>query len=133
MGKYVIYTALLLASFSSLNVRAQEKENEENKSVKTGWNFGLLPAVSYNSDLGFQYGGLINFFDYGDGSRYPNYNQSIYFEASRYTKGSGLLRFFYDSDQLIKNIRTTLDMSYMPEQAIDFLGFNGYDAVYNSD
>lgn len=133
MGKLVIFTTLILVAFCSLAARAQEAVNEEKTSVKTGWNFGLLPAVSYNSDLGFQYGGLINFFDYGDGSRYPNYNQSVYFEASRYTKGSGLLRFFYDSDQLIKNIRTTLDMSYMPEQAIDFLGFNGYDAVYNSD
>lgn len=133
MGKIVSMLPLFIACLISQNLWAQDTTDKPNKSIKTGWNLGLLPAVSYNSDLGFQYGGLVNFFDYGDGSRYPNYNQSVYFEASRYTKGSGLLRFFYDSDQLIRNVRTTLDMSYMPEQAIDFLGFNGYDAVYNSD
>ena len=101
--------------------------------TKKGWNFGVLPAVSFNSDLGFQYGGLVNFFHYGDGYRYPSYDHSFYLEISRYTKGSGLFRFAYDSDQLLRNMRLSFDASYMPEQAIDFFGFNGYDAVYQSN
>lgn len=99
--------------------------------IKKGWNFGALPAVSYNTDLGFQYGALVNLFNYGDGSRYPVYDHSLYLEASRYTKGSGLLRFSYDSDRLLNDIKTTFDLSYLPEQAVSFFGFNGYDAVYN--
>jgi hypothetical protein len=99
--------------------------------VKKGWNFGALPAVSYNTDLGFQYGALVNLFHYGDGSRYPVYDHSLYLEASRYTKGSGLLRFSYDSDRLFHGIKTTFDLSYLPEQAVSFFGFNGYDAVFN--
>jgi hypothetical protein len=63
---------------------------DDSPGTKTGWNFGVLPAVSFNSDLGFQYGGLINLFHYGDGSRYPTYDHMLYFEISRYTKGSGL-------------------------------------------
>ncbi len=99
--------------------------------VKTGWSFGALPAVSYNTDLGFQYGGLVNLYHFGDGSTYPKYRHSIYAEISRYTKGSGINRLFYDSEYLIPNIRVTSDLSYFTEKAIDFYGFNGYNAVYN--
>ncbi|MDD2380658.1 MAG: BamA/TamA family outer membrane protein [Mariniphaga sp.] len=101
--------------------------------VKTGWNFGALPSVAFDADLGFQYGALVNLFQYGDGSRYPSYNHSLYFEVSRFTKGSEINRFYYDSDRLIKGLRTTLDISYLSDQAYDFFGFNGYDAVVNYD
>jgi len=123
---------IVLFLFPQISVRSQDSVATV-KPVKKGWNVGVLPAVSFNSDLGFQYGGLVNLFHYGDGSRYPKYDHSYYFEASRYTKGSGLLRLAYDSEQLIKNIRTTFDFSYMPEQMADFYGFNGYESVYNSD
>src|SRR5210317_720134 len=75
--------------------------------TKEGWNFGALPTVTFDSDLGFQYGGLINLFDYGDGSRYPNYDHSLYFEISRFTKGSAINRFYYNSDQLIEGLETS--------------------------
>ncbi len=100
--------------------------------VKTGWNFGALPAISFNSDLGFQYGALVNFYDYGDGTNYPSYKHSIYAEVSRYTKGSTILRVMYDSDQLIKGIRVTSDLAYLTNDAYDFSGFNGYESVFSS-
>jgi hypothetical protein len=99
--------------------------------TKTGWTYGVLPSVSYNTDLGFQYGGLVNLYHYGDGSRYPEYDHSIYLEISRTTKGSGINRLYYDSDRLVHGVRTTVDMSYLTEQALDFYGFNGYEARYN--
>ena len=107
------------------------QDTTKNETIKTGWNFGALPTITYNSDLGFQYGALINLYDYKDGSVYPTYYHSIYAEVSRYTKGSGVYRFFYDSEFLIPNIRLTADFSYLTEQALDFYGFNGYQAVYN--
>ena len=61
--------------------------------TKTGWNFGALPTITFDSDLGFQYGALIDLVNYGDGSRYPNYDHHFYFEVSRFTKGSGINRF----------------------------------------
>ena len=100
---------------------------------KQGWNFGALPSVTFDSDLGFQYGGLINLYHYGDGSRYPAYDHSLYFEISRFTKGSGINRFYYDSDQLIKGLQTSLDISYLSDKTYDFYGFNGYDAVVHQD
>jgi hypothetical protein len=98
---------------------------------KKGWNFGALPTISFDSDLGFQYGALVNLFDYGDGSIFPNYYNMFYVEASHYTKGSSIFRIMYDSDYLIKGIRYTVDLAYLPDLAYDFYGFNGYDAIYN--
>ena len=106
---------------------------EEDSKVKTGWTFGALPAISFNSDLGFQYGALVNLYHFGDGSTYPKYRHSIYAEISRYTKGSGVNRLFYDSEFLIPGIRVTADLSYFTEKAMDFYGFNGYNAAYNAN
>ncbi len=100
---------------------------------KTGWNFGALPAVTYNTDLGFQYGALANFFNYGDGSIYPNYKHNIYMEVSVFTKGSGIYRLSYDSEYLIPGLRVTSDLAYLPDVAFNFFGFNGYEAVYNPE
>ena len=46
---------MLLVLLLSVCVFAQKKD-----ITKTGWNFGFLPVVAYNSDLGFQYGVLFN-------------------------------------------------------------------------
>jgi hypothetical protein len=116
---------LMAVSFLVFNVFSQEEV------AKTGWNFGALPTITFDTDLGFQYGALVNFYHYGDGTRYPNYNHSLYFEVSRFTKGSGINRFYYDSDQLIPGLQTSLDISYLSDQAYDFYGFNGFDAVVN--
>lgn len=130
----VVVALLCLSLFFSTVSFAQGDQAGQVKDelVKTGWTFGALPAVSYNSDMGFQYGALVNLFYFGDGHTYPKYMHSLYGEVSRYTKGSGINRFFYDSEYLIPNIRVTADISYLTEKALDFYGFNGYDAVYNS-
>jgi hypothetical protein len=53
--------SVILITLLVITVSAQEKK------VKTGWKFGgALPAVSFDSDLGFQYGALAEFFNYGD-------------------------------------------------------------------
>ena len=101
------------------------------KKVKKGWNFGGLPILGYDSDLGLQYGALANIYYYGDGSTYPGYFHSFYFEVSRYTKGTGINQFFFDSPKLIPHIRITTDITYLTEKALNFYGFNGYEAVYN--
>ncbi|TAJ12010.1 hypothetical protein DMA11_14555 [Marinilabiliaceae bacterium JC017] len=100
---------------------------------KEGFTLGVLPAISYDSDLGFQYGGLSNLYWYGDGSEYPAYCHSLYLEASMYTAGSTLLRAYYDSPKLLTNIRTTIDFTWYKDQTMDFYGFNGYQAIYNKN
>ncbi len=116
---------LLAMFFLALQMYAQEEV------TKDGWNFGALPAITFDTDLGFQYGAVVNLFHYGDGSRYPNYDHSLYVEWSRFTKGSGINRIYYDSDQLLPGLQTSVDLSYLSDRAYDFYGFNGYDAVVN--
>jgi outer membrane protein assembly factor BamA len=122
-----ILTVFLMALLT-ITVSAQEKK------VKTGWKFGgALPTITYDSDLGFQYGALVEFFNYGDGSKYPDYLDHTYTEVSRYTKGSGIYRFMYESNHLIPGVHMTSDLSYLPDQANHFYGFNGYESVFNRD
>jgi len=126
-----LYRILLGLIFSILFNSLYSQDSTATSNVKTNWNFGLLPTITYNTDLGFQYGALVNFFQYGDGSIYPEYYHSLYGEVSRFTKGSGIFRFFYDSKYLIPNIRLTTDISYLTDQALDFFGFNGYQTIFN--
>ncbi len=121
MKKYILIISLLV-NFSL--VFSQQK-------VKTGFGFGALPAISYDSDLGFQYGALVNLYHYGDGSRFPKYDHSLYMELSTYTKGSTIARIRYDSEMLIPKVRTTFDVAYVPDQMSDFFGFNGYQSIYD--
>ncbi len=119
---------ILIITMLGLTLSAQEKK------VKTGWKFGgALPTITFDSDLGFQYGALVEFFNYGDGSTYPDYFDHTYTEISRYTKGSGIYRFMYESNHLIPGVHMTTDLSYLPDQASHFYGFNGYESVFNKD
>jgi len=101
------------------------------RNYKKGWKPFPFPVLGYNTDIGFQYGLALDLPYYGDGSTFPKYFHSFYLEASFTTKGGNIFQFFYDSDKLIKNIRVTADVSYLTEKALDFYGFNGYQAVYN--
>ncbi len=110
-----------------------EKTKVKKDKIKKGWNFGGLPIISFDSDLGLQLGALASIYHYGDGSRYPRYDHYIYAEASFYTKGSGVFRLFYDTDKLIKGIRITADATYNPDLMYAFYGYNGYESTYNAD
>ncbi len=130
--KNLFYILLAIMALSSIRLFAQE-ETAEGEKIKTGWNFGGLPVVAYDSDIGFKYGALVNAFNYGDGTNYPDYKYAVKAEWSRTTKGSGINQLFFDAKDLLPNkIRLTADFSYLTEQALDFYGFNGYNAVYNS-
>jgi len=128
----LLFVMIVLFSFSSA-LLAQENQNETPKKVKKGWNLGLLPSVAFDADLGFQYGVLTNIFNYGDGSKYPEYLHSIYLEAAYTTKRYGIFRFNYDSKYLIPNHRLTIDASYIPDAMCDFYGYNGYQSIYNTN
>jgi len=122
--KRLIFCILLSATACTL--QAQEKH------VRQGWTFGVLPSVAFDADLGFQYGALTNIYYFGDGSTYPEYLHSFYAEAAYTTKHFGLFRFSYDSKYLIPKHRLSVDLTYLPDQMCDFYGFNGYQSEYNS-
>lgn len=127
---------LILLTISTLSIGLFAQNTTDDKKadkIKTGWNVGGLPVVAYDTDLGFEYGALVNFFNYGDGSIYPKYKHNVYAEVSRYTKGSGINRLFYDSKYVIPGLRVTSDLAYLTDKTYDFYGFNGYESVYNAD
>ena len=138
MKKYLCLLLLSLFTFhfSPLSAKRQPKPQEVDslgRKIKTGWNFGILPSIAYDADYGFQGGILTNVYYYGDGSQYPEYIHSIYFEGAYTTKHHGIFRLNYDSKYLIPGHRLTLDATYLPDAMCDFYGFNGYQAVYNYD
>ena len=107
--------------------------NEKGELIKKGWNFGPLPVVGFNSDLGFQYGACVDIFNYGDGSRYPKFDYKMNFEASAYTKGSLNLRFYGDFYNLLPNSRLFIDAGYFTDKRFEFYGFNGFASPYFND
>jgi len=92
----------------------------------TGWSFGGVPAVAYNSDTGFLYGVILDVYNYGDGSQYPDYRYTTRLTWTRTTKGSGENIIFFDSKYLLPaDIRITAEAAYLTEQALPFYGYNG--------
>ncbi len=125
--KSILKTLIIISLIIGLGM-AQDSE------AITGWSFGGVPAIAYNSDTGFQYGLILNIYNYGDGSLYPEYNHSTYIEWSRTTKGSGINKIFFDSKYLLPyDIRITSELSYLTEQLLPFYGFNGYESEYYAD
>ena len=116
----------IMAMFIALNVQAQD-------IIKKGLSLGPLPIIAFDQDKGLQYGALLNLFDFGDGSYYPNPRQQWYIEYSAFTKGSQQFFLTYDTRNLIPNVRMSLAATIMYDQAMDFYGYNGYQAIYQAD
>jgi outer membrane protein assembly factor BamA len=49
-------------------------------------------------------------------------------EASRYTKGSGVFRFYSDLPYVVKDTKLFFDLTYFYANKYEFFGFNGYNA-----
>ena len=122
---------LCIGLLSTLHLQQSSCYAQE-KHVRQGWTFGVLPSVAFDADLGFQYGALTNIYYFGDGSTYPEYLHSFYAEAAYTTKKFGIFRTSYDSKHLIPNHRLSVDLTYLPDQMCDFYGFNGYQSEYNA-
>ena len=109
--------------------------NEKGEIIKTGLNLGPLPVVAFDADRGFQFGALLNLYQFGDGSTYPNPKSQWYIEASAYTKESSInsYKFIvnYDNKTLIPGVRMSICTGYYKDAALDFYGFNGYQSNYD--
>lgn len=124
-----IILTIAFALLTLHNLVAQENDSttsERKEIIKTGYNFGPLPAVAFDADKGFQLGALLNIYDFGDSENYPNTRQQWYFEASFFTKGSQLYVISYDNRFLIPGIRFSTALTVTNDKAMDFYGFNGY-------
>ena len=130
----LIFNVIVIFFFFLFVASAQDTKEKKVAKTPTGLSFGGLPSISFDADMGFQYGGLVSVYDYGDGSAYPSYRQMMKVEISRYTKGSGTNQLFYDAKNLLPHhLRLTADLSYLTEKSLDFYGFNGYQSRYVKD
>ena len=120
-------SALVAAlSFLALEAAAQEEP-------KTGWVFTPFPDVSYNSDIGLNLGGFCDFFYYGDGTDYPNFQHHIAVCGAWATKGSWYLHGMFDSKTLVPGARVTGSLTYRDASMNNFYGFNGLHSPYFRD
>ena len=132
MKKHIlILLALLMVSGAYAQEKKAKKEkiyNDKGEIIKQGWNFGPLPVVGFDADLGFQYGVCCDIFNYGDGRHYPRYDYKFNVEASRYTKGSGVFRFYSDMPFVVEDTKLFFDVTYFYAKKYEFFGFNGFEA-----
>ena len=119
-----------LLTFCLISALAHSLRAEED-IVKKGLNFGPLPALAYDADKGFQYGAILQIYDFGDGSLYPNFKSYWYLESSWFTKGSQLYTIMNDTKGLIPGIRICSTLQAQVDKAFDFNGFNGYQGKYD--
>ena len=86
--KRKLVTLLLCATACCLSAQ----DNDKKSIVKQGWNFGPLPVVGWDSDLGFQYGACVDIFNYGNGSNYPSYDYKMNLAYKQMPRGSSCSR-----------------------------------------
>ena len=134
---YTFLSALLLTTSLMAQTTTEQPATEAQPSkkeiTKTGYNFGPLPAIAFDADKGFQLGALLNIYDFGNGSTYPNPRQQWYFEASFFTKGSQLYTVSYDNRFSIPGVRLSSTFSMTNDKAMDFYGFNGYMSYFDHE
>ena len=137
--KRIVLSALTVFMVCATALAQEKKEvayNEDGEIIKTGINLGPLPVVAFDADRGFQFGALMNIYDFGDGKNYPNPNAQWYFEGSAYlnegTVGSFLARAEYDNKTLIPGVRMSVCAGYYRDAALDFYGFNGSQSIYDN-
>ena len=126
MKKYARSALVAALSLLALEAAAQEEP-------KTGWVFTPFPDVSYNSDIGLNLGGFCDFFYYGDGSDYPNFQHHIAVCGAWATKGSWYLHGMFDSKTLVPGARVTGSLTYRDASMNNFYGFNGLHSPYFRD
>ncbi|MCR4825123.1 MAG: hypothetical protein K5849_07200 [Bacteroidales bacterium] len=102
-------------------------------AAKTGWKVSPFPAVSYDSNNGFQYGIFGDIYNYGDGTTYPDPLHKFSFEASHFTKGRSRFRLSYDSKYLIPDMRLTVSAIYVSDPLYQFYGYNGAASIFHPD
>ncbi len=72
--KASFYPILIILFFWSIIARAQTDTTQlhPKEKIKKGWNCEILPAISFDADLGFRYDGLINLYNYVKATDIPD-------------------------------------------------------------
>jgi hypothetical protein len=125
-----IFTFLLIAG--AINSQTSIEGENAQHNIARRYALGVIPALNFDADLGFRYGGVFNFFDYGQSKSKAVYDQFLQVRLINSTGGTLLAQGIYESTTLIKNKLVIAESSYLVDTKMDFFGFNGRQAVYHA-
>ena len=122
----IVFILFFIFSFNSVSGKNKD-------SIKvSNYKFIPLPVISYNSDIGLQYGAITNLFYYGKHRRFfPDYKTKVYTEWSASAKGSKTIELRVDYKEIFKNFRGLLNIGINKELALPFFGFEYLTTKYN--
>ena len=62
MKKFILLIFTLFFASTTFAAKKEKVQQVDSlgRKIKTGWNFGVLPSVAFDADLGFQGGALTN-------------------------------------------------------------------------
>ncbi len=104
----------------------KDAKNEDVSPDRFQW--GIIPAASFDADLGFRYGAVVNIFDYGNKPDIPFYDQYLFLRFTNSTGGTMLAQALLESDRIIRRSKVYSEVSYIRDSRLDFYGFNGRNA-----
>lgn len=100
---------------------------------KSGWVATPVPNISYNTDVGLNLGAFCDFFDYGDGSGYPNFQNHIGATATWASKGSHYFHLLGESKTLLgSGYRIGGALTYRNAGSNSFYGYNGAHSPFDA-
>ncbi|HEX8438456.1 Omp85 family outer membrane protein [Archangium sp.] len=123
----MLTTALLLTTLATATAAAPSAPAsattapvEEPKKKERGADAIVLPLLSYNSDMGFTYGGVAGAYLYAPG--HTPYQHGIALQAMFTSRGQQSHYLRYDGPQLIGPMRLELRLEYRRELRSPFYG-----------
>jgi hypothetical protein len=134
--KLFILFGLIISIQAKSNTPSSDKKIDslilpsEKFQPKTGLNIAPFPEFMIDPFVGLYIGINTTIFDYGDGSKYPNYNQLLNINAAWGTKGKTNLSVRYKRyGKRIFSVKASLTKNNL----FPFYGLNGYQTYYNKE
>jgi outer membrane protein assembly factor BamA len=127
----MLTTALLLTTLASATAApsaslSATSEEEQPQKKERGIDAIVLPLLSYNSDMGFTYGGVAGAYIYAPG--HTPYQHGIALQAMFTSRGQQSHYLRYDGPQLIGPMRLELRLEYRRELLSPFYGAGNLSA-----
>lgn len=107
------------------------KKTADGDIIKTGYNVVPIPDLRYDPYVGLRMGAFVFLYDFGDGTRYPNFYGNTTFEASYGTKGATNARIRHRRYYGTKIYYA--EINYQNQVAAPYFGINGFQQTYNEE
>jgi len=126
--KILLISIVCFCCFNCISQGLHFKDSSYTKS------FNLVPILAFDSDNGFRYGATINIFRIkksdikGD---FRPFSDNFFIRGFNSTKGNFQGTLLLESNSLIPNKKTFIEISAARENSFDFYGLNGYLSGYD--